>query len=199
MPPTMKLQIGFFLPQIAMQRVDAMTLEVKRKAMGADMRAVPATDLSVNLFNLGETEVSKVKSVETTLANGCSRVPSFSCGLGGLIGLPNPTQPKFCAIQLEGNVDFLVKLQGMLDVALRGFVGNAEVNKEWQPSVVITRLRTDSEQARSNLGRAIKSIATPSEAVLFPVTQLHLIETVMDATSARLVSRTAFDLVPAPK
>lgn len=191
----MRLQVAALLPPTAVEAIVQHQQEIRRRAMGAELRPIPAKDLVVTVSNLGDIPLSKVKTIETMLEAGFARVPSFPCGISGLTAIPNPTQPKAVAVNLVGETEFLVKLQGMLAAALQTILGPNEANREWQPHIVIARLKADTEGARTGLGRAIKA-APFEESYQFTVKEMHLLETKTDSMGTSLMSRASFPLIP---
>lgn len=190
-----KLQVGTLFPSNIVDEIAHLQLELKRKAMGADLRPVRAADLCLSVYNLGDVELPKIKPIEEMLALGFARVPAFPVGIQGVAGLPNAIQPRSCVTPLVGEIDFLIKLQKMLTEGLRTVLGASDYNKDWAPSITIARLRSNTEFARTAFGKAIRSIPD-KEAFMFKVETLHLLETQVDAAGTKLVSKGEFKLMP---
>lgn len=130
-------------------------IQIRRKAGGDLVRWTPVTELALTIVGLGELGPGQIAQVDQTVGPMITQCPILNLELAGLGGQPTNLQPRFLWIGVGGDSDKLVKLNVWLEQAIKPLLHDHEV-KEYHPNVPLGRLKQESEQNRSSLGRALR-------------------------------------------
>ena len=134
---------------------------IKRKAATDVCRWNSPNEMLLTLCALGEQQWETVKRAVGAVGPICAKYPPLNLKLEGLMGLPNNNQPRFAAVGVAGDLEALKKLREEIARSVGSM--KAATEKEFSPMVVLGRLKVESEQARTALGRAIRM--SPAEVI----------------------------------
>ena len=110
------------------------------------------------LATLGEQPWESVKRATTALRPICLARPPLKLRLEGLAGLPNNNQPRYVVVNVGGDDEALRALQADIARAVAPLLSPSE--KVFAPQVTLGRLKVESEQHRTALGRAVRMTAS---------------------------------------
>lgn len=151
--------IGIRAPNEVQEKLAAIQLDIKRRGGSDAVKWSSKDELHLTLCFLGELRVEQLSNVQRELDGFSLRYPAMELQVDGLSGFPNGTQPKVIAANVTGSDSALVTLQSELEKALEPFVTHRE-NKAFTPHITLGRVRTDSDQARTGMGRALRLVQT---------------------------------------
>jgi hypothetical protein len=148
--------IGVRVPPELLSVVDAALLTLKRKPGILDMRWNQPSEYILNFVTLGEISISTMSRVIPLVSQIASEFDAFELTLNKFIGVPNMIQPRFAMLQLTGSgAETAIQLANQLDLVTKSVTPPRE-GKPFQPNLVMGRIKTESEQLRVALGRALK-------------------------------------------
>lgn len=161
MGPLVRSYIAIRIPESAFPKIQELQNVIRRKSASDACRWSGPNDLILMLCALGEQQWDMVKRAAGALGPICAKYPPLTLNLEGLQGIPNNNQPRYATIGITGDLDALKRLREEIARACAPLIPPTE--KEFSPSVVLGRLKMESEQARTGLGRAVRM--TPNEIV----------------------------------
>lgn len=148
--------IGVRVPPELFATIDQALMLVKRKPGILDMRWNQSSEYLLNFVTLGELSVETISRVSQTISPIVSQFNQFSLVVEKFGGVPNMIQPRFAVLQLTGDgAQTCIELAQNLDMVTRGLTPPRE-GRPFQPNIVMGRIKTESEQMRVALGRALK-------------------------------------------
>ena len=166
--------IGVRVPPELLPVIDAALLTLKRKPGILDMRWNQPSEYLLNFVTAGEISVETMSRLVPLVAQVASEFSPFSLTLERFAGLPNMIQPRFAVLQFAGpGADTAVQIATKLD-ALTKPVTPPREGRPFQPHMVMGRIKTESEQLRVALGRALKMPEAPPFGT-WDVTQLEIL------------------------
>lgn len=130
-------------------------LQLRRKAGGDLVRWTPTTELVLTIVTLGELGPGQIVQVDQTVRPMIAQCPQLALEVFGTGGSPTNLQPRHVWAGVQGDVDNLKKLNAWLEQALTPILPDHET-REYQPTIPLGRLKQESEQNRSALGRALR-------------------------------------------
>lgn len=154
--------------------------DIKRRAGGGDVRWVGPDQLHVTLCFLGELSVAQLVALQEPVVRVCSVAQAMVLSLDKLSGFPNPIQPRIVTLEIGGAVSALKTLQSSLAAAVSPFAPAMD-DKPFAPHLTLGRLKTESEMARTGIGRALRMVSLPS-CPSFEVARVELIRSDLSAT-----------------
>lgn len=163
--------VGFLLPPSLHPVIAGLQNEVKRRGADATFRATPTGELAVAVCTPGEVNPVTLQRVAAVVRQIASTTPAFSVKVGGLAGEPNATQPRAAVVTLTGDEG---RLEALGKQILSAAMIVADHENGYKGRVEIGRLKQLTEQARTNLGRAIR-MATVPEVPPVQVTALQVL------------------------
>jgi 2'-5' RNA ligase len=179
MGPLVRCFVAIRIPDPFWAKVQETQVAIRRKAANDVCRWNSQNDIMLTLCALGEQQWESVKRASGAIGPVCAKYPALNLGLEGLIGIPNANQPRYVAVGVVGDVDPLRRLREEIARAVGPMLPPSE--KEFVPQVILGRLKTESEQARTALGRAVRM--TPPESLgTWQVGEVQILRS--DATSA---------------
>jgi len=144
--------------------------ELKRRGDANSVKWVDRSALHLTLVFLGELPPQAVASLRQQLAPIAGTLDCFDIKLEGLIGFPNSVQPRVVGIAADGG-ETLRSLHAQIEqVALSA--GCSADQKGFVPHVTLGRLRAETEQARTTLGRGLRHTPIPA----WPLWQVETFE-----------------------
>lgn len=161
MGPLVRCYVGIRIPPTFWPKIQETQLNVKRKTVMDVSRWIGQNEILLSLCNLGEQQWDMVKRATSVLGPICAKAAPLNLRLEGLQGLPNNNQPRYVAANVQGDVQRLRILREEIARALAPMLPATE--REFVPNVVLGRLKMESEQARTALGRAVRMI--PAEVI----------------------------------
>lgn len=154
--------IGVRVPPELLPVIDAALLHLKRKPGILDMRWNQPSEYFLSLVTLGEISIATMSKVIPLVAQVAEENQAFSLTLDKFVGLPNMIQPRFAILQLTGEgAETCIKVAAQLDSLTRSVTPPRE-GRPFHPHLVMGRIKTESEQLRVLLGRALKMPEQPS-------------------------------------
>lgn len=134
---------------------------LRRKSATDVTRWAGQNEMLLMLCGLGEQPWDMVKRATSVLGAIAGKYAPLNLKLEGLTGIPNNNQPRYVAANVGGDVEKLCFLREEIARALAPMLPATE--KTFSPQVTLGRLKVESEQARSGLGRAVRM--TPPEVI----------------------------------
>ena len=166
--------IGVRVPPELLPAIDLALLHLKRKPGILDMRWNQPSEYLLNLVTLGEISVATMSRVIPLVAQVANDNHCFTMTLEKFVGIPNMIQPRFAMLQLTGEgAETATRLASQLDMITRSVTPQRE-GKPFQPQLTMGRIKTESEQLRVALGRALKMPEAPPFGT-WDVTQLEIL------------------------
>lgn len=180
-----RASIGIRLPETVVERLAELQADLKRRAGAENARWFAPTEFVLTLATLGELSVAQMVRVQATLPPAVAGFGTFRLALEGVGGSPNATQPRVVWVGVGEGAPRLGELHRVVEAAL----GPLMLPRESRPlmaHVPIGRLRSDSEQARSALGRTLRH-ATTEPLASFDVGSVSLLKSEVGPTGPTLV------------
>lgn len=166
--------IGVRVPPDLLPVVEQSLLLLKRKPGILDMRWNQPSEFLLNFVTLGELSIATISRLTDVIRHIASEESPFELTLEKFAGIPNMIQPRFAVLQFGGSgTETCVRLANKLDIATRPLTPPRE-GKPFQPNMVLGRLKTESEQMRVALGRALK-FPEHEPFATWPITQIELL------------------------
>ena len=153
--------VGVRLPLAQFLPLEEKILLLKRKPGVDNLRWNAHSELLLNLCSLGELSPITVLSLKPILRQIAGSSSPFNLEIKGFGGIPNMIQPRYVYAGIEGpDLYRLPTLAEEVDRATRPFTPHRDA-KPFQAHIVLGRLKTESEQFRVALGRALKLAEQP--------------------------------------
>lgn len=184
--------IGIRIPTEVQAAVVEAQNTIRRRAGGDLVRWTPGTELMLSLASLGEISVQQVAQVQLGIRPVFSKYNQFDLILEGVGGHPSTLQPRMVWIGLNGDVPILEQMGTELDRILSTILGNQE-GKSSRNHLPIGRLKQESEQTRSSLGRALK-VAGIGHIMNLHVSQIELVRNSVTTAGPTWVTVEAYPL-----
>jgi 2'-5' RNA ligase len=150
--------------------IEQSLLTLKRKPGILDMRWNQPTEYLINLVPLGEVSPATLARVSPIVGQTIANLRAFDLEMSKFAGLPNMIQPRFAVLQLSD--------PGALENATKQLTPPRD-SKPFHPSIVMGRIKTESEPLRVALGRALKTPEHPP----FGVWHVHQLELLISTSS----------------
>jgi 2'-5' RNA ligase len=160
MTPLVRAIVAIKIPLEFGLRIQEIQMNIRRKAMSDQVRWNQMAEIMLPILAMGEQPPERVIQATTVIGPICRRYQPFRIRLEGLIGLPNNTQPRYVGFNVTGDVEQLCLMREEIARACAPIVPLTE--KQYHPHVDLGRLKLESEQARSGLGRAVKLLQSES-------------------------------------
>jgi 2'-5' RNA ligase len=157
--------IGLKMPPEVQQALADVQVQIRRKAGAELVRWTPPSELCLTMLTLGELTPPTLARIAATIGPIIIRYPALQLGLEGLGGSPTTLQPRFIWAGVSGDLSSLFQLHGELERAVKGVLPEYEPIT-FEPQVPLGRLKQQSEQDRTALGRAIRVAAVGQIAPL---------------------------------
>jgi len=184
--------VGVRLPGPQFDVLNEKLLMIKRKPGVDNIRWSAASELYLNLVSLGELGVDTLHRVKPVLRDVASRFPRLELEIKGFGGLPNMIQPRYVYAGIEGaDAHWLPSLALQVDQATKPYTPHRD-SKEFHAHVMLGRLKTENEQYRVSLGRALKLAEQPSMGA-WPVDHIELL---ISTASEGGIGFTVVDMMP---
>lgn len=119
------------------------------------VRWIPPNELQLTIMALGELTAATLQQIQGLAGQIVPAYPRMTLCIEGLGGTPNNIQPRFLWCGVTGGIDALSRLQQALEGRFAPLLRDYQV-KPFQPHLDLGRIRIESEQNRTALGRAIK-------------------------------------------
>lgn len=160
MGPLVRCHVAIRLPQSIFPKIQETQMNIRRKSSTDVSRWNSPDEMVLTLCALGEQGWDRVKQSVALIGPICARYPAMHLKLEGVMGLPNNNQPRFVAAGVAGDTERLLLFREELARALAPLIPPSE--KAYVPHVLLGRLRVESEQARTALGRAVRMMSAES-------------------------------------
>lgn len=148
--------VGVRVPPDLFPVIDHALLQLKRKPGILDMRWSQPSEYLLNLVTLGELSIATMSRLAQAISPVVNGFSPLDLTLDKFGGIPNMIQPRFAVLQLGGpSAQNCIHLAQQLDFATKPLTPPRE-GRPFQPHIVLGRIRTESEQLRVSLGRALK-------------------------------------------
>lgn len=157
-----RVTIGLRLSAEQTAEIDRHLLLIKRKPGVNDVRWSQPAEWIVPLVSLGEISVATMAAVKNQVGPFLSNVNRFSAQIAGFGGLPNLIQPRYVTLNFDETYSgALSRLAGAVDKEIGALLPPREI-KQLQNYITLGRLKTENEQLRVALGRALKLPEQPA-------------------------------------
>lgn len=182
------------LPAEIQQTLGEAQIQIRRRAGGDLVRWTPVTELVLTIVSLGELGPGQIVQVDQTVRPMIAQCPCLDLNLSGLGGSPTNLQPRYVWIGVGGQVETLTKLHNWLEPALTPILPDHEA-REYQATVPLGRLKQESEQNRSALGRALR-VAGVDQIGSFRATEVEMIRYAATGAGVTLLTVNSYPLRP---
>ena len=152
--------VGIPVPSEISQKMQEGLLFLKRKPGVENIRWNAPSEYLIQLASLGELSPATISAIKVLLPPVIASFPRFRLEVKGFSGTPNLIQPRFAHAELAGDVDRLQPISETVDRAVSAYVP-ARDTRGFKPNIPVGRLKTESEQLRVALGRALKMTQVP--------------------------------------
>jgi 2'-5' RNA ligase len=153
--------VGVRLPLAQYQMLEEKVLGIKRKPGMDNIRWNGQSELLLNLCSLGELSPMTVISLKPILRQLGTGSSPLELEIKGFGGIPNLIQPRYIYAGIEGpDAARLPILANQIDLAMKSLTPHRDA-KPFKAQIVLGRLKTESEQFRVALGRALKLAEQP--------------------------------------
>ncbi|MBC8063347.1 MAG: hypothetical protein H7Y17_00830 [Chlorobia bacterium] len=154
--------VGVRLPGAQFEQVNEKLIIIKRKPGVDNIRWNAHSELLLNICSLGELSPTTVLSLKPILRQVAAKFPRLNLEIKGFGGLPNMIQPRYIYAGIDGpDAHFLSSIALEVDQATRPYTPHRD-SKEFHAHILLGRLKTENEQFRVSLGRALKLAEQPS-------------------------------------
>ncbi|MBI1333865.1 MAG: RNA 2',3'-cyclic phosphodiesterase [Armatimonadetes bacterium] len=148
--------VGIRVPVELHETIERAVLLLKRKPGILDMRWNQSSEYMLSLVSLGELSIQTLSMLKDPVADALRGEPPFEVTLEKFVGVPNMIQPRFAVLQFGGDrAENTRRLAEKIDVATKPLTPLRE-GRPFQPHLIVGRLKTESDQMRVALGRALK-------------------------------------------
>ena len=176
--------IGIRLPHTLLPKIGEIQQVIRYRA-GADVvRWIPNPELQILVMPLGELTLPTLQQIQQIIGPIIASCPPLTLNLEGLIGTPSNLQPRFIGAGITGDVAPLIAVQKQLEARLIPLLRDYQA-KPFQPHVDLGRIKIESEQNRTALGRAIK-MAQLGNVATFDVPAIELLRNVTSVAGPSL-------------
>jgi len=184
--------VGIRLPADVQSKLAEVQQVVRHRAGSDVVRFANPHELQLVILALGELTVATLDQVHRTITPLLPQFRPFELTVDGLGGSPSMLQPRFVWAGIGGDVAELTKLHNIIEANLISILRDYHA-RPFQPHIDLGRMKIESEQNRTALGRAIKmsqvgyvaslnvssietfrSTATPAGPTLEPITIYRL-------------------------
>jgi 2'-5' RNA ligase len=165
---------------------------LRRKAGSEVARWTPPHELVLTLCPLGELNPLNLQRIPPAIAPVFQRFPPMTLSLEGIGGSPSATQPRIVWVGVSGEVQAFEALHQAVEQALMPLGLLREVHAP-ACHIPIGRLRTESEIARSELGRAVR-MANPGTLGSWRADSVEYLKSDVGPYGPTLVTLAAFPL-----
>jgi len=184
--------VGMRLPLAQYQALEEKILLLKRKPGVDNIRWNAHSELLLNLCSLGELSPMTVLSLKPILRQVAASSSPLNLEIKGFGGIPNLIQPRYICAGIEGPDAYrLPMLAEAVDRATRPYTPHRDA-KPFQAHIILGRLKTESEQFRVALGRALKLAEQPMIAEW----RIENLELLCSQASESGIGYTVMDQVP---
>jgi 2'-5' RNA ligase len=184
--------VGVRVPGSQFQGINEKLLIIKRKPGVDNIRWNAPSELLLNLCSLGELGGQTILSLKSVLRDVASCTPRLNLEIYGFAGLPNAIQPRYIYAGISGpDAHWLEPLAAQIDQATRPLTPHRDA-KPFHAHVLLGRLKTENEQYRVALGRALKLADQPSMGSW----QIDNIELLISSASESGIGYTVMELLP---
>ena len=169
-----RVTIGIRLPDSTVQELEQALLLIKRKPGILDVRWSQPGEWIVPLMPVGEVGVATVAAIKDKLAPFVANINHFQANFAGFSGVPNLIQPRYVSLVFDETYSgALMRIATAIEQQVSPLIPPKDI-KNLQNYITLGRLKTESEQLRVALGRALK---IPEQPTLSPlqVTSIDLL------------------------
>lgn len=182
--------LGIRLPAELQAGLGEAQLQLRRKAGGDLVRWTPVTELVLTVVSLGELNPGQIVQVNQTVKPMIAQCPAMNLSLESLGGSPTNLQPRFVWVGVGGDLETLKKLNAWLEQTLAPMLPDHEI-RDYNASVPLGRLKQESEQNRSALGRALR-VSAIDRIGEFRANEVELIRYVATGAGITLVTESVY-------
>jgi 2'-5' RNA ligase len=148
--------VGIIIPGAIWPKLNEAQMNVRKKSMSGDIKWDAQNETFLTLCTLSEQPMEMLQRANSLLPQVVARHPGMDLKLEGLVGIPNQTQPRHIYVNVTGETEALCDLQADLARTLAPMMTPTE--KAFQPLIHLGRLKVESEQARTALGRGVRMV-----------------------------------------
>ena len=168
-----RCHFGFRLPSSLAEPVKQVQQEIRRRGADDSLKFYQPHEIGIILLSLGELSPMTMTRVCQVAAPIAARCPKYAVTLAGVGGSPNNVMPKTVWVGVRDEPGFLTLFAKALRDSVQGVVALPDHNP-FEPQVEIGRLRTFTDKARGDIGRAVK-MTQEREIGAFPLEALELL------------------------
>lgn len=184
--------VGVRVPADQLAMIQEKVQLIKRKPGVENVRWNAPSELLLNLASLGELELGTLQALKPVLHRAAAISPPMNLEIKGFGGLPNLIQPRYLYAGIEGeDAQWPPSLVQRINQATQPLTPHREI-KEFKAHILLGRLKTENEQYRVGLGRALKLAEQP---VIGPWRIDH-IELLISSASESGIGYTVVEMIP---
>ena len=148
--------------------------------------------IQLTIMPLGELLIGTFDQVRRSLPGITAQARPFELTVEGVGGSPSNLQPRFIWIGMGGESQNLILLHNSLETVLRPMLRDYQP-RPFVPHIDLGRIKIESEQNRTALGRAIRMTPVGCVATL-QVSQIELFRSTATSMGPQLISEGTFAL-----
>jgi len=184
--------IGLKMPQSVHETLTSLQLQIRRKAGAELVRWTPAAELCFTMLTLGELSPPTLAQIAARVGSVINNYSVLRLQLEGIGGFPTTLQPRYIWAGIKGDTESLFQLHAELERTVRSILPEYEPIP-LEPVVPIGRLKQQSEQDRTALGRAIR-VAGIGHIVDLQMDRVELLRNAVTTAGPTLVTVESFPL-----
>lgn len=149
--------IGIRLPSSLYPKIAELQTSIRQKGGSDVVRWIPNTELQITVMALGEVSLPNLEQIQRIVGPMFALFRPLCISLEGLVGAPNNLQPRFLSMGVTGDVAELTAIHNQLEAKLLHILRDYAA-KPFQPHMDLGRIKIESEQNRTALGRALRML-----------------------------------------
>jgi len=191
LPEKPRLFVAVELDGHVQEALSRLRHDLQRRGLRG-LRWVRPEGIHLTLKFLGETPRDRLSSITEALSTSTAGVPRHGLTLGKLGTFGSRNAPRVLWLDLEGDLEFLLRLQEQVERALKP-IGFPAEKRSFSPHLTLARVRPEDARAvASPLAEAVAATRTPKAKI--EVRELSLMLSSLNPAGAVYTRLEAFPL-----
>jgi 2'-5' RNA ligase len=150
-----RCSLGIRVPAEFAPKLTELQQMIRHRAGTDAIRWNGLTEMFIPIMVFGEIQIPTLEQIKKVLPGLCMQSKPMSLSIEGLMGIPSNLQPRFLCCGVTGDVETLTALHNACEDKISLFLREYQ-RKPYQPHIDLGRIKVESEQARTALGRGIR-------------------------------------------